>query len=544
MVDEMLGAVAAPVAVLRPGESPGLTVVAANTALAEALGMPLAALPGRSAESVLPKPLVRALESDQGADEAAGEVLRLTVPLGDGGPLHEARVRRLARPAAARPDLVVTFVPAFPEALGASVPEILDLQSELVSRWRPDGTIVYCNEAFARQCGRPRSAVVGANLFALTPPSEVTQILANLARLSPASPTSGYDHRIVAPDGSERWQEWIDRGSFDAEGRLVAILSVGRDITARKQAERQLARSEQRLGLALEAGNLGVWETDLVTDRVRLDRSCLTQLGWSPAEAELSVAEIRARMHPRDRARVQRAYNECRRGERAKLRLEYRVRRPDGRHVWIEEHALVAERDADGRPLRLVGVATDISARKEAEMRLAHLALHDPLTGLPNRRALAEALDRAIARAERSGLALAVLCLDLDGFKAINDRHGHPAGDAALVEVGARLRRTVRRSDVVARLGGDEFAVIAGDLKGPTPVVRLARRIGAALAEPLALPTGRSRVGVSIGVAFYPGDGNRPDLLLGSADRALYAAKRDGVGCRLCADLPEAAATA
>jgi diguanylate cyclase (GGDEF)-like protein len=230
-----------------------------------------------------------------------------------------------------------------------------------------------------------------------------------------------------------------------------------------------------------------------------------------------------------------------RRGERGQCQIEYRIRRPKGGYAWIEEHARVAERSRDGRPLRLVGVSADITARKETEMRLAHLALHDPLTGLPNRRALAEALERAIARAQRSGLPLAVLVLDLDGFKAINDRHGHPAGDATLVEVAARLRRTIRRSDLVARLGGDEFAVIAGELKGVAPVVRLAFRLRAVVRGPIALPAAMAAIDTSIGVAFFPGDGQTTEQLLARADTALYAAKREQVGCRFSEELPAAA---
>ena len=669
MLDAILEAVAAPLAVIRAEPGGRLVIVAANEALAMALGETLPKLAGRAAEEVLPPALLQAMVAPASERPSAG-LHDLSATVGPASRPYLARVRPLERSPGLAPDHVVTFVSVHAEAdpLDGQVLEILDLQSEMVSRWRPDGTIDYCNMAFARQCGRSTAELIGANLFDLTPAAEVAQIVANLARLSPATPTSGYDHHLIGPDGAERWQEWIDRGSFDAQGRLVRILSVGRDITARKSAERKLAKSkqrlklaleasrqvlwqaeilagsrglririgtegqavevdaalkdyhpddrrqlrlalqalvegatdifrvevrrgspetgwtwvqqsarvaarhehglpvrlvgtmldinarkeaeahlrdsEQRLRLALEAGSFGVWESDLATERVHFDRTCLARHGWSNEPGELDLAEVRALIHPRDRARVRRAYNACRRGERAQVRLEYRVRRRDGSHAWIEEHAVVAERDQAGRPLRLVGVSTDISARKETETRLAHLALHDPLTGLPNRRALAEALDRAVARAERSGLALAVLALDLDGFKAVNDHHGHPAGDAALVEVGARLRRIVRRSDIVARLGGDEFAVIAGELKGPNPVVRLARRIRSVLAEPLTLPSGRARVGVSIGVAFYPGDGDRPDLLLSRSDRALYAAKRDGVGLRLCAELPEPTAAA
>ena len=235
-------------------------------------------------------------------------------------------------------------------------------------------------------------------------------------------------------------------------------------------------------------------------------------------------------------------FAQCRRGHRSQARVEFRVRRRDGTYAWIEEHAQVSERGPDGRPLQIVGVSADITARKEAEIRLAHLALHDPLTGLPNRRALAEALERTIARSQRSGMPLAVLALDLDGFKAINDRYGHPAGDATLLEVSDRLRQTIRRSDFVARLGGDEFAVIASELNGPAPVSRLARRIGAALSTPIALRDAVAEIAVSIGVAFYPGDGETTEELLSRADAALYAAKRDRVGCLFSSDLPVAAA--
>ena len=559
------------------------------------------------------------------------------------------------------------------DEIGALALEVLDTQSEMLSRWRPDGTIIYCNEAFARQCGRALNELVGANLNDITPPHEMAQIQRNVAALSPALPASGYDHHIAGGPGGERWQEWIDRAFFDEQGRPTSYLSVGRDITARKLAERKLAESErrltlaleagrqgvwelrfdtggitvdraleellrlpsggyaldlersagtyhpedrervreaigsvvrgesdayrvearrltgdgdwiwvlnfgrvadrdpagrplrmvgttididqrkhaelhlqaseQRLRLALEAGDLGVWEYDLATERIHYDAICGARLGWAGDRSDLAAAEVVELVHPRDRARFRALFARSRRGgqPQTQTRIEYRMRRRDGSYVWLEEHAQVAERGSDGRVLQLVGVSADITARKEAELQLAHLALHDPLTGLPNRRGLGEALDQALARSERTGLPLAVLALDLDGFKAINDRHGHPAGDAALIEIAGRLRRTIRRSDLVARLGGDEFAVLAGELNGPAPVVRLARRLGAALRAPIALPDAVASVDVSIGVAFFPGDGDTPAELLARADLALYVAKREQTGCRFSADLPVAA---
>jgi diguanylate cyclase (GGDEF)-like protein/PAS domain S-box-containing protein len=651
-------------------------VEAANSALAAALGCDRERLVGSPASGLIPEPAASGWADqtpDEPVDTRLGELALPFRALGRLLPPEPTRGRRL----------IVTFLPApgpsfvpaaglGPADLGVTALEVLEMQAEMVSRWRPDGTILYCNEAFARQCGRPIDEVIGANLFELTPPNEIDQIRRNVARLSADVPTSCYDHHIEEGTAGERWQEWIDRVLHDDRGQIIGYLSVGRDITQRKLAERGLAESErrlklaleagrqgvweldfatrrividgalegllglpsgtydldvegaadtyhaddrdrvraavaavatgetdayrvearrqradgsyfwvsnfgrvtdrdplgrpsrmvgttididqrkmaevslidreQRLRLALEAGNLGVWECELTEERVHYDGLCLARLGWDASRRDWALAEVLELVHPRDRGRFRAMFAQCRRGDRSQTRIEFRMRRRDGSYAWIEEHAQVSSRSVNGRPRQMVGVSADITARKEAEMRLAHLALHDPLTGLPNRRALAEALEQSIARAQRSGIPLAVLALDLDGFKAINDRHGHPAGDATLLEVADRLRRTIRRSDLVARLGGDEFAVIATELNGPQSVGRLARRIGTALSAPIMLREAVAEIAVSVGVAFYPGDGDTTEHLLSRADAALYAAKRERVGCVFSADLPAAAA--
>ena len=671
MLGAILDAIGAPAAALDTANPPSVVVWSANASLEALLGM--GSLAGRDARALFAAPVVEHWL-------AAPAPAPIDLPLGEIRLPHRAVARPL--PVGSGAGLLVLFLPSSgpdlsrpmglgPTDLGVTALEVLDMQAEMVSRWRPDGTIIYCNEAFARQCCRPIDEVIGANLFDLTPPHEIDQIRRNVARLSAAVPSAGYDHHIPSGPDGERWQEWIDKVFLDETGTVTGYLSVGRDITARKLAERKLAESErrlklaleagrqgvwelefatsrividqsletmfrlpagayqldvegaagsyhpddrdqvrmaiaavaggetdsylvearrrrgdgsyfwvmnfgrvaeydgagrpvrmvgttididrrkqtelsladreQRLRLALEAGNLGVWECDLVADRLRYGRLCLVRLGLDPDRADWSVGEALEIVHPRDRARVRAMLAQCRRGNLSQARVEYRMRRRDGGYAWIEDHAQVARRGSDGRPLQVVGISAEITDRKEAEMRLAHLALHDPLTGLPNRRALSEALERALARAQRTGMPLAVLALDLDGFKAINDRYGHPAGDATLLEVAVRLRRTIRRSDLVARLGGDEFAVIAGELSGPAPVTRLARRIGIALSAPIVLRAAVAEIAVSIGVAFYPGDGETSDELLNRADAALYAAKRERAGCLFSADLPAVA---
>jgi len=163
---------------------------------------------------------------------------------------------------------------------------------------------------------------------------------------------------------------------------------------------------------------------------------------------------------------------------------------------------------------------------QEAKERLAYMATHDPLTDLPNRRLFFDRLDHAIARAKRYGHKVALLFLDLDGFKALNDRFGHPFGDKVLKEVASRIRSCVRRSDTVARLGGDEFAVVLDGLRDERGALLVEKRIRKALAEPLMIDGEEVLLEISMGMGFYPLSGEDPEALLREADSAMYREKR------------------
>ncbi|HEV2817540.1 MAG TPA: EAL domain-containing protein [Allosphingosinicella sp.] len=188
------------------------------------------------------------------------------------------------------------------------------------------------------------------------------------------------------------------------------------------------------------------------------------------------------------------------------------------------------------RPLHWRGVerrvlaVRDISERKEAAARIAHLAYHDALTGLPNRAVFGDHLARQVDRAVEAREPVAVLCVDLDGFKAVNDMLGHPAGDELLIEVAHRLRATVRGDELVARLGGDEFAIVQQGGSQPAHAGLLSERIIAALGEPFAVGGQSARISASIGVAIFPANADNPLDLVRNADMALYRAKREGRG--------------
>jgi diguanylate cyclase (GGDEF)-like protein len=175
-----------------------------------------------------------------------------------------------------------------------------------------------------------------------------------------------------------------------------------------------------------------------------------------------------------------------------------------------------------------VVIHVDITERKVAEEQIAHQAQHDPLTGLPNRRLLDDRLKQAIALARRQKHLVAVLYLDLDGFKEVNDRHGHAEGDGVLMDVSARLLASIRDTDTLARTGGDEFTLVAGQLGHPEAAELIARKLGDELAAPLSIPDPDLRLSASIGIAIYPLDGEDAADLQRKADAAMYRAKQAG----------------
>jgi diguanylate cyclase (GGDEF)-like protein len=207
--------------------------------------------------------------------------------------------------------------------------------------------------------------------------------------------------------------------------------------------------------------------------------------------------------------------------------VECRLLRADGESREVE--LLLRPLAWRGAELRILAVR-DISERKEAAERIAHLAFHDALTGLPNRAVFADHLARTVARADESADPVAILCVDLDGFKAVNDIYGHPAGDALLIAAAQRLRSAVRGHELVARLGGDEFAVVQSGGEQPGHAGLLAQRVVDALAEPFAIGPDTVRISASVGVALFPADAADPESLIKNADMALYRAKADGRG--------------
>ncbi len=321
------------------------------------------------------------------------------------------------------------------------------------------------------------------------------------------------DARLVRKDGSRLWCRVIARALDPAAPRESAIFTFA-DVDQRVAAENALRESEEKLRLAVEAADLVYWEWDRESDTVRWDKETRP---WS---------HFRDHMHPEDRERCVAAVESAWQ-EGTPYSAEYRVLGREGRVSWISARGK-ALRDASGRAKRMIGVAQDVTERRQQDEMVRFLAYHDSLTGLPNRRLLEDRLKQALFRAERREARVAVLLIDLDDFKQVNDSAGHRAGDAVLREVAMRLGACVRKADTLARHGGDEFVVVMGDLEGDADCSVVAEKIHRALAAPVSVDGAAYTLGASIGIAVYPGDGGESDALLRNADAAMYRAKQLG----------------
>ncbi len=307
-----------------------------------------------------------------------------------------------------------------------------------------------------------------------------------------------------------------------ADGRIQAIL---RDITERKAAEAALHASEAGLAEAQRIAHVGSWAYDHATGALRWSDEYFRIAGFTPRSFVPTIEGNLALVHPEDRADIAERFRSFATG--TVVEFEYRLVRQDGAVRFIQQRA-ESLAEATGRPARWSGVIHDVTEQRQLERQLVHQAFHDALTGLPNRALFHDRLGQALARARRDGWPCAVLFLDLDRFKDVNDTLGHDAGDRLLVAVATRLRGGLRDGDTLARLGGDEFVVLLEDVADVGDATRTVTRLLAALTPPLALDGREYRLTASVGIALGRVDHARPEEVVRDADIALYRAKEGG----------------
>jgi diguanylate cyclase (GGDEF)-like protein/PAS domain S-box-containing protein len=288
------------------------------------------------------------------------------------------------------------------------------------------------------------------------------------------------------------------------------------------------AAIERSIAAAFDAAAVGMVLTDLDGRLLRVNDPFCELLGHDrdALTGGMTLADV---THPDDESPASPERRAAVEGGAETYRVEKRFIRADGEMRWVVGNVTVMRDDA-GEPIHLLGLVQEITAAKQLQADLTRLALHDPLTGLGNRTLLDDRLHVALARAGRHGFLTGVVFLDLDGFKAMNDRHGHHVGDELLKAVACRLRAVLRPADVVARLGGDEFVAVCEELASIDEAYSIASRVEAAIAAPVDTCAGRVSVTASVGMALAEGsEGADADDLIRRADEAMYKAKQAGM---------------
>jgi diguanylate cyclase (GGDEF)-like protein/PAS domain S-box-containing protein len=389
------------------------------------------------------------------------------------------------------------------------------------------GRILSANPALARMLDYTPAELMAVNSLQLNHPD--------------ARATRDEIRDLVAATGHWTGERVVVRRDGSALPVLMAVNLVRRpdgrphhmaatliDISRWKAAEQELQASEQRLRLSFDGALVGMslvsLEAGSLGRLLQVNAALCDFLGFAEPELlELSFTDL---AHPDDVAETRSAIAALSRGELTAWRAEKRLLHAGGEQRW----ALISSAavpDHDGRPQYAVNQIEDITARKEAEDRLVHQTLHDGLTGLASRPLLHDHLQHALARADRVGTRIAVLFLDLDNFKTVNDSLGHAAGDAILVEAAHRLTQTLRGADLAARIGGDEFVVVCEDVHIADDITLLAQRLLEVLTRETVVSGHPVPMSASIGIALSSRE-STPEELLRDADAAMYRAKNRG----------------
>jgi len=304
-----------------------------------------------------------------------------------------------------------------------------------------------------------------------------------------------------------------------------------KEVADRRRAETALRESEERYALAARGANDGLWDWDLLSDTIYYSPRWKSMVGCSDDEITESPMEWFRRVHPEDLDLLEAAIDSHLSGGNEFLEHEYRILYKDGTYRWMMVRGM-AVRGEDQKATRVAGSQSDITVRKMAELQLFHNAFHDELTRLPNRALFMDRVDQAIKRhlgtGSTEGLTLAVLHLDIDRFKIINDSLGHLAGNQLLIEIGRRLRKCLRLTDTVARLGADEFAILIENIRGLTEANELANTIHEVLKSPFKLRERDVFVTTSVGIALGKRRYKKPDDMLRDSETAMHRAKALG----------------
>ena len=389
--------------------------------------------------------------------------------------------------------------------------ELFENANDLVYTHDLEGRITSMNIAGERASGYSREELLGTPIERVLAPDQVERAKeAMQKKLRGEAAATFYEIEMIAKDGRTIPLELSTRLVY-RDGKPAGVQGIARDVTDRKA-------NEARYRLLFERNLAGVYRTSAGGRVLDCNEACARILGYASRDELLAGSAHDFYFDTVDRQRVVEVLRE----QKQISNLEQRMRRRDGTAIWVLENVSLLEGDI------LEGTLIDITDRKHAQEQMEYQAYHDALTGLPNRLLFRDRITVALAHAKRNGRASAVMFLDLDQFKHVNDTLGHTAGDRLLQVIGARLVTCVRAEDTVARMGGDEFTILLADLGDRRGAATVAQKVLEAIRQPVQIDEHELYVSTSIGIAIYPDDGDNAELVLKNADRAMYRAKELG----------------
>jgi diguanylate cyclase (GGDEF)-like protein/PAS domain S-box-containing protein len=418
---------------------------------------------------------------------------------------------------------------ALPEALPtaeAFLAAFVDDVGGLISYVDTEERIRFSSRQIAEWFGSTPEDIYGKTLLELHGPAAYAEVGPPMKRAL-AGEAVHYERQATRFDGSSFWLSVNLKPHRDAGGKVLGLFSCALEVDELKHTHDALGRALEEIASHIENTPLAVIEWAEGVKVKRWSPQAEAIFGWKFEEVKGKSSREIGLVHPDSFETVRGLVSELSEGRARRNRMLARNRTKDGRAIWCEWYSS-AFLDADGKLTSILALAEDVTARVDAEEHLQRAAVMDALTGLPNRNSLAARLEHAILRVNRSGDRVALLFIDLDRFKKVNDTHGHAAGDEVLRQAAGRIRACVREVDTVARLGGDEFVVLLEtDVRPDTPGI-IGERIRGAFGTPFEWKGAEVRLGASIGVSLYPDHARDPDALLASADEAMYRMKNAG----------------
>ncbi|MEM7562742.1 MAG: diguanylate cyclase [Pseudomonadota bacterium] len=433
--------------------------------------------------------------------------------------------------------------------------------------------LIDCSEGFARIYNRSveqmlQSQNTWEKMLEQVHPDDRDRYLSSY-QSEPGKIANEVEYRILTSDNQVRYVSESGLVTFDDEGNPLSAFGLMQDITERVEYERELEKRDALANQAETITDIGHFIFNLQDEKYDYLSPGFARIHGVSVDEYLAMVNSREAdiedVLPEDLANLSKIYQQHKEvGD--DFSVEYRIYRADGKVVWIREQA-TAVPDPSGKPLQSIGVLQDITEHKKAEQELREardsletvvknrtrklietvkqlenevkerekiaaeldfLANHDALTGLPSLRLCKDRLDHSLAEARRSRQMSAVMFLDLDGFKEINDSHSHEFGDLVLKATADRITAVIRETDTVARIGGDEFVIILSSVPDMDIVKRIAENLILQIARPIQIQDSQVAVGGSIGIAVYPDNGTTAEQLIRSADRAMYQIKESG----------------